>query len=224
MRIFDRQVGIGRRTVFNPVRTCRLSLLIAAVTCVRLTSIHARPERQRGGCRSRIPSPGRLDFSAQPTDEDVHRDYDHFWRGSEIVRSKRCSICPTETTMVSRPWTSSPAAPSASLVTDENLFRVAVGRMATPSLEHGNCDGSCLAFVWLGGILGTHFGDFQAGFRFGRLGVDLVERHGLDRFSARVYLVFGHVANLVAALAGRTYRAARLRRGAARRRPFLCGL
>jgi predicted ATPase len=48
----------------------------------------------------------------------------------------------------------------------------------------------------LGGVLGTHFGDYQTGFRFGRLGLDLVERHGLDRFSARVYLVFGaHVAH-----------------------------
>jgi predicted ATPase len=88
------------------------------------------------------------------------------------------------------------ALSSPALFTDENLFRLVVGRMATLSLEHGNCDGSCLAFAWLGGILGTYFGDYQAGFRFGRLGVDLVEKHGLDRFSARVYLVFAvHVAN-----------------------------
>ena len=45
-------------------------------------------------------------------------------------------------------------------------------------------------------MLGTYFGDYQAGFRFGRLGLDLVEKHGLDRFSARVYLVFAvHVAH-----------------------------
>ena len=68
--------------------------------------------------------------------------------------------------------------------------------MAALSLEHGNSDGSCLAYVWLGGILGTYFGDYQAGFRFGRLGLDLVEKRGLDRLSARVYLVFAvHVAH-----------------------------
>ena len=37
-------------------------------------------------------------------------------------------------------------------------------------------------YAWLGGVLGTYFGEYQAGFRFGRLGLDLVEKHGLDRF------------------------------------------
>jgi signal transduction histidine kinase len=77
-----------------------------------------------------------------------------------------------------------------------NLFRLVVGRMAALSLEHGNSDGSCLAYVWLGGVLGTYFGDYQTGFRFGRLGLDLVETRGLDRLSARIYLVFAvHVAH-----------------------------
>ena len=85
---------------------------------------------------------------------------------------------------------------SPALFTDVNLFRLVVVRMATLSLEHGNSDGSCLAYVWLGSILGTYFGDYQAGFRFGRLGLDLVEKRGLDRFRARVYLVFAvHVAH-----------------------------
>jgi predicted RNA-binding Zn ribbon-like protein len=30
-----------------------------------------------------------------------------------------------------------------------------------------------------------YFGDYQVGFRFGRLGLDLVEKRGLDRFSDR---------------------------------------
>src|SRR6266852_3554919 len=42
-------------------------------------------------------------------------------------------------------------------------------------------------------ILGPHFGDYQAGFHFGKLGVDLVERSGLGRFQARVYLAFSTV-------------------------------
>src|ERR1700757_4892856 len=41
-----------------------------------------------------------------------------------------------------------------------------------------------------------YFGDYRAGFRFGSLGLDLVEKRGLDRFKARVYLVFAvHVVN-----------------------------
>ena len=85
---------------------------------------------------------------------------------------------------------------SPALFTELNLFRLVVGRMAALSLEHGNSDGSCLAYAWLGGVLGMYFGDYQAGFRFGRLGLDLVEKRGLDRFRARVYLVFAvHVVN-----------------------------
>jgi PAS domain S-box-containing protein len=85
---------------------------------------------------------------------------------------------------------------SPALFTEENLFRLVVCRMAALSLEHGNSDGSCLAYAWLGSVLGMYFGDYQAGFRFGRLSLDLVEKRGLDRFRARVYLVFAvHVVN-----------------------------
>jgi PAS domain S-box-containing protein len=91
---------------------------------------------------------------------------------------------------------------SPALFTDLNLFRLVVGRMATLSLEHGNTDGSSLAYAWLGGVLGMHFGDYQAGFRFGKLGLNLVEKRGLDRFRARVYLVFAvHVAHWTQSLA-----------------------
>ena len=79
------------------------------------------------------------------------------------------------------------------LFTDENLLCLVVGRMANLSLEHGNSDGSCLGYAWLGMFLGPRFGDYQAGFRFGKLGLDLVEKRGLDRFKARVYLHFGNV-------------------------------
>ena len=42
-------------------------------------------------------------------------------------------------------------------------------------------------------IAGPRFGDYQAGFRFGRLGYDLVEQRGLKRFQARTYMNFGNV-------------------------------
>jgi predicted ATPase len=77
----------------------------------------------------------------------------------------------------------------AALFTDENLLCLSIGRMANVSLEHGHCDGSSLAYVWLGMILGPYFGDFQTAYRFGKVGLELVER-GLDRFEARVYLCF----------------------------------
>ncbi|HTO60205.1 MAG TPA: AAA family ATPase [Bradyrhizobium sp.] len=81
------------------------------------------------------------------------------------------------------------------LFTNENLFCLIVARMANFSMEHGNTHGSCLAYVWLGLLLGPHFDNYPAAFEFGRLGLDLVERRGLTRFRARVYLDFSHVVN-----------------------------
>ena len=39
-------------------------------------------------------------------------------------------------------------------------------------------------------VAGPRFGDYQAGFRFGQLGYELVERRGLKRFEASTYHMF----------------------------------
>ena len=57
---------------------------------------------------------------------------------------------------------------------------------------HGHCDASCFAYVRLGIIAGLRFSDYQAAYRFGRLGYDLVERYGLTRFQARAYMDFAN--------------------------------
>ena len=41
-------------------------------------------------------------------------------------------------------------------------------------------------------IAGARFGDYQAAYRFGQLGYDLVERRGLTRFQARTYMPFAY--------------------------------
>jgi PAS domain S-box-containing protein len=83
---------------------------------------------------------------------------------------------------------------SPSLFTDENLRCLVIGRMGNLSLEHGNDDASCYAYTAVGNVLGLFFGDYKAGFRFGELGLDMVERIGVDRLKARVYLAFGNLA------------------------------
>jgi PAS domain S-box-containing protein len=67
--------------------------------------------------------------------------------------------------------------------------------MANLSLEHGNSDGSCVAYVHLGWFVGPRFADHQAAFRFGKLALDLVEKRGLERFRARVSQIFGYFIN-----------------------------
>jgi serine/threonine protein kinase len=74
--------------------------------------------------------------------------------------------------------------------TDANLTSLTICKAVSVSLERGNCDASCVAYVLLGMIAGSRFGDHKAGFRFGQLGCDLVERRGLKRFEASTYINF----------------------------------
>jgi len=76
------------------------------------------------------------------------------------------------------------------LFTDTGFLALVICRMVSLSLEHGNSDASCYAYVWLGMLAGPHFGNYQAGFRFGQLGYDLVEQRGLRRYQVRTYLSF----------------------------------
>jgi predicted ATPase/signal transduction histidine kinase len=81
------------------------------------------------------------------------------------------------------------------LFTDRNLFGLTVCRMANLSLQYGNSDASCLAYVWLGLLLGPQFNDYRRAYRFAVLGLNLVEQRGLERYRARVYLEYFHAKN-----------------------------
>jgi PAS domain S-box-containing protein len=171
----------------------------AAVTCVRL-NLYTTLDHSDSAVEVGLDYLRRVDDGGWPlhaTAEDVRQAYDRLLQrlgsGSiELLVDLPLMTDPDRrATMDVLTMLTSPA-----LFTEENLFRLVVCRMAALSLEHGNSDGSCLAYAWLGSVLGMYFGDYQAGFRFGRLGLDLVENRSLDRFKARVYLVFGvHVVN-----------------------------
>src|SRR5262249_30313967 len=127
-----------------------------------------------------------VDWSPHPTEEEVHEEYERFWR--------RLGSRPIEE-LIDLPPMTDPAcratldvvlqAHGPALCTDENLLCLLVGHMSNLSLEHGNSDSSGLAYVYLGTILGPHFGQYQAGCRFGKLGLDLVEKRDLLHFKAR---------------------------------------
>src|SRR5882672_551831 len=133
-----------------------------------------------------------IDWSPHPTEEVARREYERIWSqlGSRTIED-----------LIELPSMSNPSSLATldvltklgppSLQTDANLFSLVICRAVNLSLEGGNCDGSCFAYVRLGMVAGPRFGDYPAGFRFGRLGHDLVEQHGLTRFQARTYMSFG---------------------------------
>jgi len=132
-----------------------------------------------------------IDWSPHPEGEEVRREYERI--GSVLgnreiealidlpMMEDAASLATVDVLM--KLWT--PA-----LYTDENLASLTICKAVSLSLEHGNCDASCFAYVILIRIAGPHFGDYKAGFRFGQLGYDLVEQRGLKRLEARTFVCF----------------------------------
>lgn len=78
-----------------------------------------------------------------------------------------------------------------SQVFDDNLSSLVMCRMVTFSLEHGNSDAACFAYVWFAMFGGPRFDRYREGFQFGQLGFDLVQKRGLVRYQARIWMNMG---------------------------------
>jgi len=164
----------------------------ATVACLRVdvyTTLD-RSDRAVAVCLDYLRHLG-LDWSAHPTEAEARREYEGIWSqlGSRTIEQ-----------LIELPLMSDPASLATldvltkvlppALFTDANLLSLATCRAVNLSLERGNSDASCVAYGWLGQIGGPNFGDYQAGFRFGRLSYDLVEQRGLKRFQAGTFMVF----------------------------------
>ena len=133
-----------------------------------------------------------IDWSSHPTEEEARREYERVWSqlGSRAIEAlSELPLMSDPRSLATIDVLTKLGPPS--LQTDANLFSLVICRAVNLSLEGGNCDGSCFAYVRFGMVAGPRFGDYHAGFQFGRLGHDLVEQHGLTRFQARTYMSFG---------------------------------
>jgi PAS domain S-box-containing protein len=165
----------------------------AAVASVRISlfAILDRPDRSVAAVIDYLRRLG-IAWSPHPTDDDVRREFDTMWQriGNRAIEDLIDLPLLTEAqwrgTLEVLMWGQGPA-----LHTDANLLCLIGARMANISMEHGNCDASCLAYIVVGMVLGPRFGDYQGGYRFGKLGLDLLEQRGLQRFKAQTYLGFG---------------------------------
>ena len=132
-----------------------------------------------------------IEWSPHPTEEDVRREYERIWSllGSRTIEDLIDLPLMDDPASLATVDVLSKLVPPASH-TDANLACLTSCKAASLSLERGNCDASCVAYVMLARVAGPLFGDYQAGFRFGQLGYELVERRGLKRFEAGTYLNF----------------------------------
>ena len=136
-----------------------------------------------------------IEMSAHPTREEVQREYDKVWRnlGGRSIES-----------LVDMPLMTDPEIEAAVRVlsvlyspayfVDTNLFFLSISYIVNLSLKYGATDASAHGCVYFGFVLGPAFSRYAEGYRFGQLGVDLVEKHGFVAYKAKVYTVMAWVA------------------------------
>jgi predicted ATPase len=131
-------------------------------------------------------------WSNHPTREDVMREYERIWSllGDRQIEDLIDLPLITDRDVLDTLDVFTEIMTPAQLF-DEHLSSLVICRMITLSLEHGNCDASCFAYVWLAMFAGPRFNNYRGGFRFGQLGYDLVEKRGLTRYQARIWMNMG---------------------------------
>jgi PAS domain S-box-containing protein len=165
----------------------------ATVDCLRsdLYTTLNRSDRAVEVCLTFLRHLG-IEWSPHPTEEEARREYERTWSllgRREIEELIDLPLMSKPESVATLDVLTRSMAPA--LFTDLNLFSLVLCRMVNLSLEYGNTDASCYAYVHVGAIAGPRFGNYKAGFRFAQLGYDLVERRGLKKLQARTYLSFG---------------------------------
>ncbi|WP_041770294.1 AAA family ATPase [Metapseudomonas resinovorans] len=149
-----------------------------------------RSDRAVAVCLAYLDHVG-IQWSPHPNDTDVRSEYDHIWSllgDRSIEELIDLPLMEDAASLVTVAALSKLFAPA--LQTDANLACLTICKAVSLSLERGNCDASCVLYANVGRVAGRHFGDYQAGYRFGKLGCELVDRRGLKRFEASTYLCF----------------------------------
>src|SRR5262249_55227797 len=138
---------------------------------------------------------GGLEIPMRPTDAQARAAYDHLWSKLEGRTIEELAELPLMTDPVARANLDVLAKIARCALTqlDKNLLCLILCAAVELSIERGSCESSCYAYEYFGLMAGWQFGDFEAGFRFGRLGHELVERNGFRQFEALVCLSFAIV-------------------------------
>jgi PAS domain S-box-containing protein len=165
----------------------------AAVACLQ-TDVYTtlgQTDRAVAVCLDYLRYAG-IHWTPHPTEEETRREYEYIWKilGNRTIEA-----------LIDLPLMDDPGSlatmdvltkllPPAAF-TDASFACMTICRAVSLSLERGNCDASCFAYSNFSRMTRPRFGDYEAGYRLGELGFELVERGGLKRFEASTYLCFG---------------------------------
>lgn len=167
----------------------------ATVTSVRvaLYTTMDRSDLAVDACLEYLRQVG-IPWTAHPTGDEVKAEYEAMWgRLDDRPIESLIDLPPMVDPDLGATMDVLNALIPPALFTDKNLYPLAVARVVNLSLQHGNSDASCFAYVWIGGILGSSFGNASACQSFGELALNLVDKRGFERFKIRVYAGFGAI-------------------------------
>jgi PAS domain S-box-containing protein len=132
-----------------------------------------------------------IEFSPHPTEDEARREYEQIWSqlGSRSIEEV------ADLPLMSDPESLATVGVLTRIMipadlTDRNLACLTKCRAVNLSLERGNCDASCVAYVLLGSVAISQFRDYNTAIRFAQVGLELVEARGLKRFQAGTHTYF----------------------------------
>jgi PAS domain S-box-containing protein len=153
-----------------------------ALACLRLFDIHIPPH---------------------PTLEQVQAEYETVWQ----TLNERPIESLIDLAMMTDPELQAAtrvllALANGAYTTDYNLFCLLQCRVVKLSMQHGTSGDSANAYCLLGFTLGPVSHRYREGYRFTKLGCDLVEKYGLTPYQARVSYVTALVAGWTQPISG----------------------
>jgi PAS domain S-box-containing protein len=166
----------------------------ATVVCLQIDVYLTLGQLNRalGVCLDYLRGVG-IDWQPHLSKELAREEYERLWRklGSSAVGDLVGLPLMTDTVSIATLDVLTKITPVAAAgATDLHFLALLVGRMVNLSLEGGNTDASCCAYEYVGHVPVEYLRDRKDAVRFGRLGYELVEKHGLMRFKSATYASF----------------------------------
>jgi PAS domain S-box-containing protein len=170
---------------------------LAAVVHVQvaLFNVQSRSDRAVEICLAYLQRIG-VNWSGHPGDEEIREEYELLRRriAGHDIRAFIDLPAMTDPDLLRMMRVLGSLTAAANWV-DANLMNLSLLRMANLSLEHGLNEESSIAFTFLTLLLGPRFDDYRTALRFGQLGLDVIDKRGLQRYKTRVYTSYGTLVN-----------------------------
>ncbi|MCU1259554.1 MAG: hypothetical protein JWO80_2439, partial [Bryobacterales bacterium] len=135
-----------------------------------------------------------IDIPAHPTWEQVQAEYETVWQTLDGRPIESLIDLPmmTDPELQAAMQVLSALSPPAYL-TDFRLGCFHLCCMVKVGMQRGTTGASALGYGYFGSILGPVFHRYTDGYRFAKLACDLVEKHGLIVYQAKIYHLMGTV-------------------------------